>query len=184
VIEPTSSEDELTGNSNRNLAPPSADALSVRMRRSCASMIDWAIGKPKPMPVFLVVKKPSNRRCKCSASMPGPLSPMMQHTVPASLRCVRMAMLRLAASDLAKGSLKRRQLRVDSSAPAGQHANSCPPWEQSRTAQKEQLATIYCGLSFLGACYVASILDNHGFYRGIDHRCLGGVALLDDIGAH
>ena len=73
--------------------------MSARMRPPCASMMDREIGRPMPMPASLVVKKVSKSRGICVASIPGPLSSIVQHTVSGFDSMVRIKMLRRAVPD-------------------------------------------------------------------------------------
>ena len=59
-------------------------------------MIYLHIAKPMPIPVSLVVKKLSKRRGRCSGSIPGPLSSILQYTLSGSASTVLREVLRLA----------------------------------------------------------------------------------------
>lgn len=63
----------LAGSESVTTVPP-AGGVSIVNRPPCASTTRFAIGKPRPVPRLLVVKKGSNAFSLTSGGMPGPLS--------------------------------------------------------------------------------------------------------------
>src|SRR6185369_8021002 len=56
--------------------------LSTRMEPRCSWMMRWVMGKPRPVPLDLVVKNGSNSRPMFSGLMPAPESWMVTHKWP------------------------------------------------------------------------------------------------------